>query len=114
MLVGFTSADSTSLRSKTVFLISGRESAVTEGQSYALFCAILCKGLEHTWIWVFVGVLSSADAEGGLKFWGNQVIRRFSAALGSAPLTPTLFKGQLYIQKAIGECRENEDLGLAL
>lgn len=57
--MGFVSVDSTSHRSKTVYVCSfhGWESADAEGQPYALFYDILHKRLVHPWILVPVGVL---------------------------------------------------------
>lgn len=56
------------------------------------------RALEHRQVLVPVGVLelSLTDTEGQLESWGSQNLHvNFVMCVGSAPLTPTLFQGQL-------------------
>lgn len=79
----FASMDSTNHQSKTIISISSWESVNVENQLYALFYAILYKGLDYPWIWYPRGILESIphgyQGTTVLKFWGerSKVICKF-------------------------------------
>lgn len=71
-----------------------------EGQLYALFYTILCKGIEHAQVLEFVGdprinSLWIMRDDHSWVFGKLKVIHKFLTVLGLVPLITALFKGQL-------------------
>lgn len=87
---GFVSTNSTNPRLKIIFLILGSESPDAKGLLCA-FHTIFYKGLEH--LRQFGGR--------ALVWWSNELYRWIFKCTGLVPLTPMMFKRQLYSMSKI-------------
>lgn len=99
------------------FLICSWESADTEDRLYELFCATVCRGLEHPRVWASTRVWEPTPCRcwgmAVVKFGGNQKIYADFWWHGGTP-TLVLFTGHLYKEEGSNNQTHSDLFNLAL